>query len=141
MLTTGLIHPEILAALGSAGHGSQVLIADGNYPFSTGTNPAAARVYLNLSPGVVSATDVLAAVGTAIPIEAARVMVPDDGLEPAIFAEFRTLLGNGHDLEPMRRFDFYDAARGPDVALVIATAERRVYANLLLTIGVRPPEH
>jgi RbsD / FucU transport protein family. len=32
MLKTRLLHPEILAALGEAGHGAQVLIADGNYP-------------------------------------------------------------------------------------------------------------
>ena len=41
MLKYRLTHPEILAALAGAGHGSQVLIADGNYPFSTGANPAA----------------------------------------------------------------------------------------------------
>ena len=39
----------------------------------------------------------------------------------------------------MGRFEFYDAARDSDVALVIATGEQRVYANLLLTIGVVPP--
>ncbi len=36
-------------------------------------------------------------------------------------------------------FLIYDAARGPDIALVIATGERRIYANILLTIGVVPP--
>ena len=30
MLTYQLIHPEILQALGQAGHGAQVLISDGN---------------------------------------------------------------------------------------------------------------
>ena len=35
MLRYQLLHPEILAALGGAGHGSQILIADGNYPFET----------------------------------------------------------------------------------------------------------
>ena len=139
MLTTQLLHPEILGVLGAAGHGSRVLIADGNYPFSTGTNPAAARVFLNLSPGVVGAPDVLAALVSAIPVEGATVMVPDDGPEPGIFGEFRALLGPQPELEPLSRFEFYDAARGSDVALVVATAERRIYANVLLTIGVRPP--
>ncbi|WP_333771874.1 RbsD/FucU domain-containing protein [Streptomyces sp. IBSBF 2435] len=37
----------------------------------------------------------------------------------------------------MDRFPFYDAARAPDTALVIATGDRRTYANLLLTLGVR----
>ncbi|MFO7168350.1 MAG: RbsD/FucU family protein [Chloroflexota bacterium] len=139
MLRYRLIHPEILAALGTAGHGSQILIADGNYPFVTGSPPTARRVYLNLAPGLVNVTDVLAALADAVPIEAAHVMVPDTGPEPPIFAEFRALLP-GLELQALGRFPFYEAARGPNTALVIATGERRVYANILLTIGVVPPE-
>ncbi|HWQ11748.1 MAG TPA: RbsD/FucU family protein [Roseiflexaceae bacterium] len=139
MLRYKLIHPEILAALATAGHGSQVLIADGNYPFTTGAHQAARRVYLNLAPGLLNATDVLAALADAVPIEAAHVMVPDSGPEPPIFAEFRAILP-GLELQPLGRFPFYEAARGPNTALVIATGERRVYANILLTIGVVPPQ-
>ncbi len=138
MLQGTLIHPEILGVLGQAGHGSQVLIADGNYPFSTGANELATRVFLNLSPGLLTVTDVLRVLASAIPIEAAAVMVPD-GPEPPIFAEFRQFLPNGMQLTPLERFAFYDAARAGDVALVIATGEQRVYANILLTIGVIPP--
>ncbi len=138
MLRYTLLHPEILAALGSAGHGSQVLIADGNYPFTTGSQALARRVYLNLAPGKLSCTDVLAALADAIPIEAAHVMVPDSGVEPTIFAEFRTIIPDV-PLQHVARFPFYDAARGSDVTLVIATGEQRVYANILLTIGVVPP--
>src|SRR5688572_16284327 len=35
MLKGTLIHPEILRALGRCGHGSKVLITDGNFPHST----------------------------------------------------------------------------------------------------------
>jgi L-fucose mutarotase len=138
MLKYRLLHPEILAALGSAGHGSQILIADGNYPFATRSNPQARQVYLNLAPGLLTTTDVLAVLADAIPIEAAHVMVPDTPEEPPVFAEFRALLP-GLELYILRRFEFYDAARSPDLALVIATGERRIYANILLTIGVVPP--
>ncbi|HSH81998.1 MAG TPA: RbsD/FucU family protein [Herpetosiphonaceae bacterium] len=138
MLKYRLLHPEILQALGTAGHGAQVLIADGNYPFVTGARPAARHVYLNLAPGLLNATDVLAVLVEAIPVEAAHVMAPASGEEPPIFEEFRALLP-GIVIETLGRFEFYDAARGPDVALVIATGERRVYANVLLTIGVVPP--
>ncbi len=138
MLQGTLIHPEILEALGRAGHGSQVLIADGNYPFSTGSNRRAAHVFLNLSPGLLSVTDVLRVLANAIPIEAAAVMIPNDGPEPPIFGEFRQLLLPAIQLEPIDRFGFYDAARGSNLALVIATGEQRVYANILLTIGVIP---
>src|SRR6185503_17727192 len=122
MLRYKLLHPEILAALGGAGHGSQVLIADGNYPFDTRSNPEARRVYLNLAPGLLTATDVLAVLVDAIPIEAAHVMVPDTDEQPPIFGEFRALLP-GLELYVLRRFEFYNAARSPDLALVIATGE------------------
>jgi L-fucose mutarotase len=138
MLRYRLIHPQILQALGTAGHGGTVLIADGNYPFTTGSAPGAQRVYLNLSPGLVSVPDVLGALVDAMPIEAAHVMVPDEGPEPPIFAEFRTLLPDT-PLQSLGRFPFYAAAREPNCALVIATGEQRIYANLLLTIGVVPP--
>ncbi len=138
MLSYRLLHPEILAALGTAGHGSQILIADGNYPFVTGAHPAARHVYLNLAPDMLRATEVLAVLADAIPIEAAHVMLPDTGAEPAIFTEFRSILGSV-ELQNLGRFPFYEAARSPDLALVIATGERRVYANILLTIGVVPP--
>ena len=138
MLKTKLLHPEILAALGGAGHGSKVLIADGNFPFGTGANPAAKRVYLNLAPGLVTVTDVLKVLIEAIPIEAAEVMLPASGPEPSIFAEFRDLLP-GLELKPLGRFEFYDTARERDVMLVISTGEQRIYANLLLTIGVVMP--
>ncbi len=139
MLKTRLLHPEILQALGGAGHGSKVLIADGNYPFGTGGNPSAARVYLNLAPGMLKVTDILRVLIEAIPIEAAEVMRPAEGPEPPIFAEFREMLGPSLPLQPLGRFEFYDAARHRDTALVIATGEQRIYANLLLTIGVVMP--
>ena len=139
MLKTTLLHPEILYALGSAGHGSQILIADGNYPFATKSNPAADKVFLNLRPGLINATEVLLALVGAIPVEAAQVMATADGSEPPIWGEFRELLP-GLTLQPLERFAFYEAASTTDVALVIATGEQRIYANLLLTIGVVPPE-
>jgi L-fucose mutarotase len=135
MLKSQLLHPQILNTLGKSGHGSVVMIADGNYPFVTLTNPAAERVYLNLKPGVVNVTDVLEAVLTAIPVEAAHAMIQDDGNEPAIFADYRKLLGD-LEVQQLARYDFYDRAQEESVSLVVATAEQRLYANILLTIGV-----
>lgn len=140
MLKTTLLHPEILSALGSAGHGSKILIADGNYPFATRAHPNARRVYLNLAPGLVSVTEVLRALLTAIPVEAAQVMLTDSGEAPPIHAEFRALLPAGVELQALTRFEFYDSVRlDPDTALVIATGEQRIFANLILVVGVVPP--
>ncbi len=139
MIDAKLIHPQILSALGRAGHGATILIPDGNYPVATGAHPRAERVYLNLAPGIATVTDVLEAILSVTPIEAAQVMRRDDGEEPSIYADFRQLLGDGVALQPLERFAFYAEAQKADCCLVIATGEQRVYANILLTIGVVDP--
>ena len=145
MLKTALLHPQILQALGRGGHGSKVLISDANYPHWTKRGPNAEMVYLNLAPGMVGCLDVLKAVITAVPIEAATVMAPLKSgpyamsHDPDIFAEFTALLKNTDchgDLQRLERMDFYEAGGAADVCLNIATGEQRIYANLLLTIGV-----
>lgn len=138
MLKFKLTHPTILQALGSAGHGSKILLADSNYPFSTGSHPQAERVYLNLTPGIVKVTDVLSVLADSVPIEAAHAIVPDSGPEPPIFAEYREILPD-IELQTLNRFPFYEAARSTDTALVIATGEQRTWACILLTIGVIQP--
>ena len=135
MLKTRLLHPQILAALGEAGHGAQVLIADGNYPLATRSSLTAPRVFLNLAPGMLNVTDVLAILLDAIPVESADTMSTDDGVEPEIHGELRALLP-GAPIRMHPRADFYEMARGRDVALAISTGEERLYANILLTIGV-----
>ena len=139
MLRTRLIHPQILAALAAAGHGSQVLISDGNFPHATASPPGATRVYLNLSPGRVTVTEVLEALAATVPLEAAAVMRPDDAEAPAVLEEYAALLPAGTPVEVVERLAFYELGRGPDVTLVIATGDQRLYANLLLTIGYVDP--
>jgi L-fucose mutarotase len=139
MLKYRLLHPELLAALAAAGHGSRVLLADANYPHDTGAPAAARRIYLNLAPGLLRVTDVLAVLAEAVPLEAAHFMLQDDGQEAPIIAEFRRLLP---DLTPapVERFAFYDLARGPLTSILVATGEQRLYANLLLTVGYIKPD-
>lgn len=136
MLTTRLLHPDILDVLARNGHGAQVLIADGNYPFSTGAPPGARRVYLNLARDMLSVVDVLTVVKDHIPVEKALVMLPAEDVAPEIHNEFASILGTGVPFETARRFEFYDRARSMDTCLVIATGESRRFANILLTIGV-----
>jgi len=138
MLKQRLIHPEILEALASAGHGSKVLITDGNYPASTRLGDNAALVYLNLAPGKITVTEALDILLTAIPFEEAAVMEPETEPEPTIFQEFRSLMPDV-ELAKFSRFEFYEEAEGPDTCLQIVTGDQRLYANLLLTIGVVAP--
>ncbi|MFE3526291.1 RbsD/FucU domain-containing protein [Streptomyces sp. NPDC059161] len=138
MLLTELLHPAILEALAGAGHGARILLADGHYPASTAVGERARTVHLNLAPGVLDVTAVLDVLLRSLPVESAHVMVPPEGEpEPPVIAEYRSRLAPV-PVETLGRFAFYDAARSPDLALAIVTADVRTYANLLLTIGVRP---
>jgi L-fucose mutarotase len=148
MLKHTLIHPKINEILGRAGHHSKVLIADGNYPAWNTLGPNAELVSLNLSPGLVSCTDVLKALATAIPIEAANTMgIPADDPyalqgDPPIWDDYRQIfIEESLDvkLAPIPKWEFYDAVASRDHVLTIQTAEQALWANLLLTIGVRKP--
>ena len=107
MLKGKLIHPDIMAALALCGHGDKVLIADGNYPLDSKTGQAE-TVYLGLTPGLPTVTDVLAAIQSTVNIEKAEVMDPADGTTPEIFGEFQTML-DGMELNKLGRYEFYDA--------------------------------
>ena len=145
MLKTPILHPQILHALGRAGHSSKILIADGNYPHHTKRGPNAEVVFLNFAPGQMNVTDVLIGIANTIPIELVEVMEPlKTGPyamknDPPIFEEFRKIIkarNAGIDLTKLERNAFYEAAGTKDVTLTIATGEQRLYANILLTIGV-----
>ena len=136
MLNSKLIHPEILQALAGSGHFSQVLIADGNYPLLSGTNPATKRVFLNLAPGTVGALEVLEAILSATPVQEATTMTPPDDFHPDIHDEYKAMLGDGVQWTEMERWSYYDKIKSTDTTLAIATGEQRRFANLLLTVGV-----
>lgn len=149
MLRHDLIHPEINAILGRAGHHAKILIADGNYPASTTLGPNAELISLNLAPGIVSCSQVLRSLLTAIPIDAANTMgIPSDDPyalqgDPPIWNDYRAILAeSGLDLklEPIDKWEFYDAVASRDHILTIQTADQALWANLLLTVGVRQTE-
>lgn len=143
MINGYLLHPGLLSTLAGAGHGAKVLIADALYPHSTGAAPSVARVNLNLCAGTVAAADVLKAIAKTTPLEAATYMQTSDGGASEPVLEFQKLLAEcrHHEGESVRwssleRGAFYESCHGADVCLLVATGERRPYANLLLTIGV-----
>jgi L-fucose mutarotase len=146
MLKHRLIHPRINEILGRAGHHAKVLIADGNYPASTTLGPNAELVSLNLSPGIVGCVPVLEALLSAIPFDAANTMgIPADDPyalqgDPPIWGEYRRVLQTADmnvSLAPIEKWQFYEAVASRDHVLTIQTAETALWANLLLTIGVR----
>jgi L-fucose mutarotase len=146
MLHHKLIHPDILRVVARAGHTSRILIADGNYPARSTLGPNAELVSLNLMPGVVTCVQVLEALLDAVPIEEASTMSHIEAgpyslkTHPPVWTDYRRLLrdaGLKIDLKPLERFEFYKAVATPDLVLTIQTADQGLYANLLLTVGVR----
>jgi L-fucose mutarotase len=133
MLKTKLLHPQILAQLARMGHGSRILIADGNYPFETASSPSAVKVYLNLMPGVVHVMQVVQAIIETVPLESATIMNADSQV---MYNEFSALLPKDVVISRLNKTEFYDQVRSSDTGLVIATAETRRFANILLTIGI-----
>jgi L-fucose mutarotase len=146
MLRHKLIHPQINAILGAAGHHSSILIADGNYPASSKRGPRAELISLNLMPGVPTCDQVLQAILSAVPIETIQTMQTEksgpyalDG-DPPVWDDYRkTIKAAGLDLalQPIDKWAFYDAVATDDHVLTIQTADQQRYANILLSIGVR----
>ncbi len=146
MLKSELIHPEISQIIAAAGHSSRILIADGNYPASSAIGPGARLVSLNLAPGLVTVAQVLRVLLTAVPVEAVNTMgMPEDDPhrldeDPPVWNEYRSILndaGVAVELSPIQRWDFYDAVASRDHVLTIQTGDQALWANLLLTVGVR----
>jgi len=141
-----LIHPKINEVLARAGHHAKILIADGHYPASTKRGPNAELVCLNLSPGIVTASQVLRAVLSAVPVDHVNTMgIPTDDPyarkgEPPVWNEFRQLVKAARlklKLEPISKWDFYTAVESPDHVLTIQTGDQALWANVLLTMGCR----
>lgn len=146
MLHTSLVHPGILAALARAGHHAKILIADGNYPVSSKKGPHAELIHLNLAPGIVTVSEVLAAILSVAPVDTVNTMgIPEDDPyarkgEPPVWSEFRRVLkenGTKLKLEPLLKWDFYKAVESSDHVLTIQTADQSLWANVLLTLGCR----
>ena len=146
MLRHQLIHPKMNEVLARAGHHAKILIADGHYPASTKRGPNAELVCLNLSPGIVTASQVLRAVLSAVPVDHVNTMgIPADDPyarkgEPPVWNEFRQLVKAARlklKLEPISKWDFYIAVESPDHVLTIQTGDQALWANVLLTMGCR----
>jgi L-fucose mutarotase len=146
MLRHKLIHGKINEVLGRAGHHARVLIADGNYPASSAIGPNAELVCLNLMPGVVTCTQVLEALLSAMPFEAANTMMYETTgpyalhEDPPVWTQYRDTIkaaGVSLQLRPIEKWEFYKHVATPDHVLTIQTADQQRFANLLLSVGVR----
>ncbi|MEO6960446.1 MAG: RbsD/FucU family protein [Puia sp.] len=140
MLKSTLLHPDILYALASNGHGSKILIADSNFPVSTQTPITCKKVFLNLAPGVLSVTDVLKVIHPYLPTESAKVMATPAGIDEPIHRVYNEILGDKIVLERLSRQEFYKQTSSFETCLAISTGDTRRFANILIIMGVHLPK-
>jgi L-fucose mutarotase len=137
-----VLSPELLAILRQMGHGDEIAIVDANFPSVT----MGKRV---VRADGVTATHMAEAILKLMPLDAfetdvaffmRQVHAPEE-LAP-VCLEFEGLVkqyGAGKfGLTPLERFAFYDRVR--ESFAVVATAERRLYGNLILKKGVLQPD-
>ena len=146
MLKHRLIHPQINAIVGQAGHHATILIADGNYPASSKKGPNAELISLNLMPGVPTCNQVLEALLSAVPVEAVQTMMYETSgqyalsEDPPVWDDYRQTIKAAEldlQLEPIEKWKFYEAVATVDHVLTVQTADQQRFANVLLTVGVR----
>ena len=100
-------------------------------------------------PGVPTVSQVLDAILSQVPIDVINTMGIDQTDEyasqedPPVWSEYREILfkhNSSRQLEPIVKWDFYEAVASDDHVLTIQTADQALWANLLLSVGVRTPE-
>jgi L-fucose mutarotase len=133
-----LLSPELLMILRAMGHGDEIVIADANFP-------AVANAKRLVRLDGVSASDALQAMLSVLPLDS-FVDTPVNGMQvvgkpdeiPPSIADFQTIVdrlsGFPVQIGRIERFAFYERAR--TCFAVVATSDRRFYANLILTKGV-----
>lgn len=135
-----IISPELLKILCEMGHGDEIVIADGNFPAeSVGKNAKVIRMDGHNVP------EILKAVLELIPLDQyvekpVRLMdrVPGDSADVSVWKEYDKIIsaaeGRGAEsIELLERFEFYRQAER--AYAIIATGERRQYANVILKKG------
>jgi L-fucose mutarotase len=134
-----ILSPELIKILMEMGHGDTIVIADGNFPSET----CGKRVIRADGHGV---PEILDAILELFPLDVKYSEAPfglmevvqGDTIVPVIWDEYNAIMDKYYrqrpNIEHIERFKFYERAK--NAYAVIATGEKAVYANVLLTKGV-----
>ena len=133
-----LLTPELLMILRAMGHGDEIAIVDANYPAKSNADRL-----VRLDGADASRT--LSAVLSVLPLDSfvksaangMQVVGKPKEIPPAI-ADFQTIVdrlaGFPKQIGRIERFAFYERAK--TCFAIVATGDRRLYANIILTKGV-----
>jgi len=101
---------------------------------------------MNLTPGVITVSQALSALLSAVPVDFVNTMgIPEDDAyaqkgEPPVWAEYRQIIKASKlklKLTPISKWDFYKVVESPDHVLTIQTGDQALWGNVLLTMGCR----
>jgi L-fucose mutarotase len=133
-----LLSPELLMILRAMGHGDEIAIVDANFPATSNAD------WLVRLDGV-DASQALAAILSVLPLDS-FVADPANGMQvvgrpeeiPPAIADFQTIVdrlaGFPVRIARIERFGFYERAK--TCFAIVATTDRRLYANIILKKGV-----
>ncbi len=133
-----IISPDLLKILMEMGHGDTIVIADGNFP-SSSCAKRLVRLDGHNVPEILEAILELFPLDTYSekPVKLMRI-VPGDTVNPTIWNTYETIIKK--DFKPFDSFDFVERFKfyeeSKKAYAVIATSEKALYANIILTKGV-----
>jgi L-fucose mutarotase len=136
-----IISPELLGALMAMGHGDEILLADGNFPATT-RGPRVVRAdghgIAELLAAILKLFPLDASVKAPVTLMKVPASEPESGREPPVWASYRAAIAasgeksTGIALEEKPAF----IEHASKVALILATGEPALYANVILRKGV-----
>lgn len=131
-----IISPDLLRILAKMGHGDEIVLSDGNFP-----GESIGRIVLR-SDGT-GVPELLSAILELFPLDEYDNNVylmdkteKDRDLTVEIWDEYRRIVRDHTDREPvfLERFEFYERAK--KAYAVVVTGESAIYANVILKKGV-----
>lgn len=134
MLLNNLVNPEIIGAVARCGHKDKILISAGNFSLQTRANPDAKHIYLSLTKGTPTSTQILDAILTVCPVEAATVIGVKNDPPCEAHQDYTKSLG-GMELEVVSPDEFYAMAGEKVVQVAIQSGDYRPFSNILLQVG------
>jgi L-fucose mutarotase len=133
-----LLSPDLLMVLRAMGHGDEIVIVDANYP-------ATSNARRLVRADGADASQVLKAILSVMPLDS-FVKAPANGMQvvgkpdevPPAIADFQAIIdkqaGFPVNIARIERYGFYERAKTSFA--IVATSDRRFYANIILTKGV-----
>ena len=134
MLLNNLVNPEIIGAVARCGHKDKILISAGNFSLQTRANKDAKHIYLSLTKGNPTSTEILDAILSVCPVEAATVIGNKNDPLCEAHQDYIKRLG-GMELNMVSPDEFYALAGEFTVKLAIQSGDYRPFSNIIIQVG------